>query len=144
MSVTVKDDVVSFILWKICSENQHLLDSSQSLLTFLFHCHFHLKKRHGTTLWPGRHSAKWNEQAQKKYLLHDTQKYTHTHDTQKYTARFHFYEVPRGVNSQTQRVEWWWPRLQGRKNGEWFTGIEFQFGKMKKIPDMDGGEGYTI
>ena len=29
----------------------------------------------------------------------------------------HFYEVPRGVKSQRQRVEWWWPGAGGGEMG---------------------------
>ena len=48
-------------------------------------------------------------------------------------------------NSQRQ-VEWWLLGAGGREEVEnsCLMGIEFQLGKVKKILEMDGGDGHTI
>lgn len=85
-------------------------------------------KRDMVHAWPWRHSAKWNEPGTKEiYCMIHRNTHIHMihrnilHDS---TSK----EVPRGVNSDTESGMVW-PEL-GRK-WEWFTGIEFQFGKMK-------------
>ena len=47
-------------------------------------------------------------------------------------------------NSSRQKVEWWGP---GGERGEWrvsvIVGTEFQFCKMKRVLEMDSGDGCT-
>ena len=79
MSVTVKDDVVSLILWKICSENQHLLDSSPAPSHISFPLSFPFKKETWHNMHElGRHSVKWNELGTKEIccMIHRN---THIH-----------------------------------------------------------------
>lgn len=45
-------------------------------------------------------------------------------------------------NSQRHKVKWWLPRA-GNKGSHYLMGTEFQFWKMTKVLQMDGGNGYT-
>ena len=48
------------------------------------------------------------------------------------------------ANSQRQKAKWWSPVGEG--SGRWrviATSIKFQFGKMRKVLDINGFNGYT-
>lgn len=52
-------------------------------------------------------------------------------------------QVTRVVNSQRQS-QMWFPVSVGKEKGsQYLMGSDFQFGKMKKTLEMDGGNGYT-
>ena len=47
------------------------------------------------------------------------------------------------MDSQRLKVEWWWPRVEelGEMKSCCLLGTEFWFCKMKKVLEMDGGDG---
>lgn len=53
----------------------------------------------------------------------------------------HLSEVARVVKYR-EKIKWWLPSSAG--GGSWcLMGAEFEFGKMKKVLDMDGDDRYT-
>lgn len=59
---------------------------------------------------------------------------------------FHLSEVSKQVFRRYHKDRKWdggCQRLGGEENQSYLMGLEFQFGKMKKVLEMDGGDGYA-
>lgn len=47
-------------------------------------------------------------------------------------------------NHKRQKTEWWFPRTWEAIRNYCLMGVEFQFYKVKRIMEPDGGKGFTI
>ena len=52
-------------------------------------------------------------------------------------------KYPEQSNSERQKVEGWVPGAGRGGNEAYLMGIEFQFYKMKRVLEMEGGDGCT-